>query len=87
MQLLVRNAFQNYDTWKSAFDGDAESRMTAGLTLLQVWRDSDVPRTVWYLLEVNDHDKAQAYMDGDHARLLGDRAGVTDGEYHFLETI
>lgn len=87
MQLLVRNDVKDFDTWKTEFDNGHEGLMNAGLGVLQIWREAGNSGRVWYLLDVNDSDKARAYMDGDHARLLNDRAGVTDGEYHFVETL
>lgn len=87
MQMLVRNDVTDFDAWKSAFDDDYEARMTAGLSVLQIWREAEKPSTVWYLLDVNDKGKAEAFMKGDHARLSNERAGVTGSEFHLLETL
>lgn len=67
-----------YDTWKRAFDAHTESRMNAGLTLFQLWRDAD-GTGVTALFEINDRKKAQAWLDA---------LAVTDGpvEARFMRT-
>jgi hypothetical protein len=79
MQLLVRFDTQGYDAWKSAFDGDSEDRMNAGLTLLQLWRDADNTSTAWALFEANARGKAEAWLQKESG--LG--ASTT---HHFLST-
>lgn len=79
MQLLVRYATKGYDAWKSAFDGDAEGRMNAGLTLLQLWREADDGDTAWGLFDMNDRDKAEAWL----AKESGLGASTT---HHVLRT-
>ncbi len=41
MHLLCHFDTPDFAAWKSAFDDDAEDRMQAGLTLLQMWRSAD----------------------------------------------
>ncbi len=87
MQLLCRNDVENFDAWKAVFDADAEAHRDAGLTLMQIWRDVDSRKRVFFLFEVNDRDKADAFMNASDAKLHAKRAGVTAGSYHFIETI
>jgi hypothetical protein len=63
MQLLVTFTAPDYAAWQSAFDGHAEDRGQAGLTLLQIWRDADDPAAVLCLFEVNDRPRAQGWLD------------------------
>ncbi|SFP32426.1 hypothetical protein [Tranquillimonas alkanivorans] len=63
MQLLCRFDTPDYDEWKKTFDADAEDRMNAGLTLLQLWRDADTPSAALALFEVNDRKRAQAWIE------------------------
>lgn len=86
LQLLCRNDVEDWSRWKEVFDGNHEDRSNAGLSLLQIWRDTANPQAVWFLLEVADKSRAEAYMDGGKAGMHADRAGVTAGAYHFLET-
>ena len=62
MQLLLQIDTPDYDSWKQAFDGDAEDRMQAGLTLLQLWRDADTSGQAFALFEVNDRGKAEGWL-------------------------
>lgn len=60
--LLHLTPAPDYATWKRDFDAHAESRMHAGLTLFQLWRDAD-GTGVTALFEVNDRKRAQAWVD------------------------
>ncbi|MBM9594802.1 hypothetical protein [Roseitranquillus sediminis] len=80
MQLLCRIETQRHGNWRAEFDGEAETRGNAGLTLLQLWREADAPDTMLALFEVNDRERAAAYL-GTDASLSG-----TLGSCTFLET-
>ena len=62
MQLLCRIDTPDYAAWRRAFDDDAEERGRAGLTLLQLWREADAENRVAALFQVNDRDRAAAYL-------------------------
>ena len=62
MQMLAHFETRSFDEWKSEFDGDAEARMQAGLSLLQMWRGVDEPAQVTCLFEVNDKGRAEAWL-------------------------
>lgn len=79
MQLLCRFDTISWDEWRPRFDGDAEERRLAGLTLLQLWRDADTPDAAVALFEVNDRGKAEAWV----AKHAGFGAALTA---HFLRT-
>ncbi|MDN5786966.1 hypothetical protein [Pseudorhodobacter sp.] len=87
MQLLCRNDVQDFATWKQVFDADLEAQRDAGLSLMQIWREDGQPNRVWFLFEVHNRAKAQAFMEAPKADMHANRAGVTSGEYHFLETL
>ncbi|MFZ3583544.1 hypothetical protein ACOI1H_15415 [Loktanella sp. DJP18] len=65
MQLLTQTSTDDFAGFKSAFDADAEKRMNAGLTLMQMWRDADDGAEVLCLFEANDRAKAQAWLDAE----------------------
>ena len=65
MHLLTRMTASDFGSFKSAFDAEAEKRMNAGLTLLQMWRDADDANTILCLFDVNDRAKAQAWRDAE----------------------
>ncbi len=85
MVLLVRNRVQDADRWKRVFDAQTAAGAAAGLTVLQVWRSVDAPDQVFFLLEVEDRERAEAYMASPESAAVGVEAGALDGEVHFLE--
>ncbi len=62
MQMLCQIDTPDFTSWKSAFDDDAEDRMQAGLTLLQMWRDADHGSAVLCLFKVNDRKRAESWI-------------------------
>ncbi len=52
----------SYEEAAQVADGDAEDRMQAGLTLLQMWRSADNASAVVCLFEVNDRKHAEAWV-------------------------
>lgn len=85
MHLLCRNTVKDYAVWRKIFDADAEAHREAGLLLERIWRDSDAPDTVFFIFEVRDQAKAKAFLDAPDAKQHAERAGVTDGAFHFLD--
>ena len=65
MQLLTQTTVSDFASFKSAFDAEAEKRMNAGLTLLQMWHDADDANTVLCLFDVNDRTRAKAWLDAE----------------------
>ena len=85
MVLLVRNRVKDPDRWKRVFDDQAAAGAAAGVTVLQVWRSVDAPDQVFFLLEVEDRQRAEAYMASPESAAVGVEAGAIDGEVHFLD--
>lgn len=85
MVLLVRNRVKDVDRWKRVFDRDAARGAVAGLTVLHVWRSVDASDEVFFLLDVEDRDRAEAFMALPESAAVGVDAGVLDGEVRFLE--
>ena len=65
MQLLTQTIAGDFAGFKSAFDAEAEKRMNAGLTLMQMWRDADDAGAVLCLFDVNDRSKAEAWLNAE----------------------
>ena len=87
MVLLVRNRVQDVERWKRVFDAQAAAGTAAGLTVLKVWRAVDAPDQVFFLLDVEDRERAEAYMASPEAAAVGVEAGALDGEVHFLDPL
>ncbi len=84
MVLLVRNKVKDFDQWRRVFDSQAEAARAAGLNLIQMWRSVDDANEVFFLLEVEDRGRAEAFMSTPEAASTGSEAGVIEGDYHFL---
>ena len=78
MQLILTFTAPRTDGFQAEWETGAEGRSRAGLTQLQLWREADTGAPV-ALFEVNDRDKAQAWIDKE--RGLGSRI-----EARFLQT-
>jgi hypothetical protein len=53
---------------------------------MNLWRGVAEPNNVFFLFEVTDLDKAQAFISNPASAEAGKASGVLDGEYHFLES-
>jgi hypothetical protein len=85
MLLLVRNRVEDVDRWRRVFDGQSAAGAAAGLTVVRVWRSVDAADEVFFLLEVEDRARAEAFMASPESAAVGVEAGVLDGEVHFLD--
>ncbi len=87
MQMIVHQTVSNFTDWKTAFDADAEARRNAGLTVLQVWKDASSDTHAFVLLEVNNREKAQGWVDRSNALASDDGGTVNSSSAYFLETM
>ncbi|WP_017998586.1 hypothetical protein [Paracoccus sp. N5] len=82
-QMIAHYEVANYAAFKTAFDNDAEDRGNNGLSLLQLWRESDT--SAWALFNIGDAQAARAYLEGA-AAVFNSQAGVTGTAFHLVET-
>jgi hypothetical protein len=73
-QLLLR--YDSFD--QKTHDARAEDRTNAGLTQLQMWREGTGAH--WVLLDVNDSERAKAWVEKESGLGHGPSA------HHLLET-
>ncbi|MDB2407151.1 hypothetical protein N9W17_01285 [Jannaschia sp.] len=66
MHLLIHLTPTDATTWRADFDANAETRMQAGLTLMQLWQAADGAE-ITALFEANDRARAQAWIDREAA--------------------
>lgn len=83
MQMIAHYTVKDYAAFKTAFDNDAEDRGLNGLSLLQLWRESDT--SAWALFQLNNAKAAREYLDGA-AGAFNTQAGVTATQFHTVET-
>ena len=68
----------DYDKWRLGFDANEPSRKSAGSTgVNQFYRDVNDPNNVTLVLEWEDADKAQAFLNDPRTKASMDEAGVT----------
>ena len=82
--MLSRNRVKDYAAWRRIFDANAGAARAAGLELMHLWRDTEDPNNVFFVLKVADVRGAKAFIGAPEAAETGTAAGVLDGEYHFL---
>ncbi len=59
--MLVRNKVGDFDVWKKVFDEGHDAAREAGLDLVHLWRSTENPNEVFFLLSVSDIDRARAF--------------------------
>jgi hypothetical protein len=84
--MLCRNRVAEFSKWKAVFDTHAQAHRAAGLRLRELWRERMEPNNVFFLFEVTNLERAQAFIGDSAASETGRISGVLDGEYHFLVT-
>ncbi len=85
MLLLVRNRVKDIEHWKKVFDEQEAAGLAAGLSVQRVWRSADRENEVFFILGVEDRERAEAYMATPEAAAVGEEAGALEGEFWFLE--
>ena len=87
MQLLVRNKVKDFSKWYVYFEKDSDAAAEYGLTLAGLWQTSNDPNNVFFLLDIEDIDRADAFMARPESQEMGVKSGVIDGEFHYLEAV
>ena len=87
LTMLVRNRVEDSDRWRKVVDEEDPAAVAAGLRLIDMWRDVEDPNDVFFPLRVDDLERARAFLSRPESAETGERAGVLDGEYRFLETV
>lgn len=83
--MLCRNRVADFHKWKAVYDSHASEHRAAGLRLVNLWQAVGDENNVFFLLEVDDIDRARAFVNDPSSAEAGKEAGVIDGEYHFVE--
>ncbi len=85
MQLLVRNKVADFAVWRKYLEADRLAAAEYGLELVSLWQSMDDPNEAFFLLDVTDVDRANAFMARPESREIGQKSGVIDGEFYFLK--
>lgn len=87
MQLLARNRVQDFARWLQYFEADSEAAADYGLSVESLWHSADDPNDVFFLLDVEDRDRADAFMARPESQEIGVKSGVIEGDYHYLQAV
>ena len=87
MQLLVRNKVKDFSRWYVYFEKDSAVADEFGVVLASLWQTADDPNNVFFLLDIEDVDQANAFMARPESREIGEKSGVVDGEFYYLNAV
>jgi len=87
MQLLVRNKVKDFSKWHAYFMQDSGAAAKYGVTLARLWQTAEDPNNVFFLLDIEDIDRTNAFMARPESQEIGVKSGVIDGEFHYLEAV
>ena len=87
MQMLVRNKVEDFSKWRALFFSDSAAAAEYGLTLRSLWQSVVDPNNVFFILDVADVDRANAFMARPESQEMGIKSGVIDGEFHYIEPV
>lgn len=85
--MICRNKVADYTKWRKVFDAHKDNHIRAGLHLQNVWQELDDPDNVFFTFEVEDREKALAYINDPVSAKAGEESGVIEGEFHFVKSI
>jgi quinol monooxygenase YgiN len=73
----MRLNLESYDKWRAGFDANDAFRRTSGSTgVNQVFRDVDNPNAISLILEWEDAEKAQAFLNNPKLKDAMQAGGV-----------
>ena len=85
--LSITHDVADYDAWKTGFDNHISTRQAADLKDIFVKRDINKANTITALFEVNDLDKAKAFVADPNLKDAMTKAGViSKPQIHFYKS-
>ncbi len=83
--MLVRHEVKDFNTWKKVLDSQAKVHQDTQMELMHVWRDTQNPKMVVFLLRLHDIEKAKAFLNTPDVNNVAGKAGVLgEPEIFFL---
>ena len=82
--MLCRNRVRNFDHWKGVFDTHADAHRAAGLKLVHLWYELNNPRNIFFLFEVEDVERARAFLESADATRAEHESGLIEGDFRFF---
>lgn len=88
VHMLVRHRVVEFSRWKRVFDSHAAAQRQAGLRVTHVMRNTADPSEVVLLFEVEDFDRARAFVTSPAVPDVQEESGVLDEpEILFLRSV
>lgn len=87
IQMLCMNKLEDYEKWRPVFDGNIEMAVKAGLHLKNIWRSAGEPDTVYFLFDIEDMQRAEAFVNDPLSAQTGKAAGVIEGWIKYIEPL
>ena len=85
--MLYRNKVRDYDVWRRIFDSHKPLHLEVGLILTKIWRNVDDPNDVYFLFEVRDKEKADAFINAPGNEKIAEEAGVLECDIRYLDEL
>ncbi len=70
--LLCRNRRCDFPRWKAVFASHEAAHRSAGLRLLNIWREVEEPANIFFLFEVASMEKAREFIGNPEAAKAGE---------------
>ena len=74
--LTIHVKVKDYSTWRTAYDGHEQSRLSAGITNGRVFRNAQDQNDVVILQDVADVAKARSWLGSDDMKATMQKSGV-----------
>jgi hypothetical protein len=82
--MLCRNRVRKFDQWKRVFDDHADAHRAAGLKLVHLWYELESPRNIFFLFEVENVERARAFLESPDATAAERESGLIEGDFRFF---
>ena len=74
--MTVHHKVKDYAAWRTSYDGNEKSRLSAGITNGRVFRRAEDPNDVMVLQDVADVAKARTWFGSDDLKAAMQKSGV-----------
>ncbi|MFI5024125.1 MAG: cyclase [Alphaproteobacteria bacterium] len=74
--LTIHHKVRDYSAWRTAYNGNEKSRLSAGITNGRVFRSAEDPNDVVVLQDVADLAKARTWIGSDDLKAAMQKGGV-----------
>ncbi len=86
LQMFVRHYVEDFAAWRGVLADDAQRAAQFGVRLNRVWQEAGDPNHVFFLLDLESAEQAEAFMASPEAVSSGDASGVRDPAFWYVET-